>query len=113
MFRGASFGFFSHVVARVLHQGPGKTSAHHVGLQVDVADEASVTATIADLQPNPTSVEASLEYTRALALVDRAGDALLTELAGEVTGWPDAPSAADACAMLTPVSENFIPAGYR
>jgi len=45
--------------------------------------------------------------------VDRAGDALLTELAGEVTGWPDAPSAADACAMLTPVSENFIPAGYR
>jgi hypothetical protein len=44
---------------------------------------------------------------------DRSGDALLTELAGEVTSWPDAPSAADACAMLTPVSENFIPAGYR
>jgi hypothetical protein len=44
---------------------------------------------------------------------DRSGDALLTELAGEVTSWPDAPSAADASAMLTPVSENFIPAGYR
>jgi hypothetical protein len=44
---------------------------------------------------------------------DRSGDALLTELAGEVARWPDAPSAADAAAMLTPVSENFIPAGYR
>jgi UDP-N-acetyl-alpha-D-muramoyl-L-alanyl-L-glutamate epimerase len=44
---------------------------------------------------------------------DRSGNALLTELAGEVTSWPDAPSAADASAMLTPVSENFIPAGYR
>jgi hypothetical protein len=44
---------------------------------------------------------------------DRAGDALLTELADDVTGWPDAPSAADASAMLTPVSENFIPGGYR
>jgi UDP-N-acetyl-alpha-D-muramoyl-L-alanyl-L-glutamate epimerase len=44
---------------------------------------------------------------------DRSSDALLTELAGEVTSWPDAPSAADASAMLTPVSENFIPAGYR
>jgi len=44
---------------------------------------------------------------------DRCGDALLTELDAEVTSWPDAPSAADASAMLTPVSENFIPAGYR
>jgi hypothetical protein len=44
---------------------------------------------------------------------DRSSDPLLTELAAEVTSWPDAPSAADASAMLTPVSENFIPAGYR
>jgi len=44
---------------------------------------------------------------------DRAGHPLLTELALEVTGWPDAPSAADAVAMLAPVGENFIPAGYR
>jgi UDP-N-acetyl-alpha-D-muramoyl-L-alanyl-L-glutamate epimerase len=44
---------------------------------------------------------------------DRSGDALLTELAGDVTSWPDAPSAADARAMLAPVSENFIPARYR
>jgi hypothetical protein len=44
---------------------------------------------------------------------DRAGHALLAELALEVGAWPDAPSAADAVAMLAPVGENFIPAGYR
>jgi hypothetical protein len=44
---------------------------------------------------------------------DGAGSALLQELAVEVTGWPDAPSATDAAAMLTPVAANFIPAGYR
>jgi UDP-N-acetyl-alpha-D-muramoyl-L-alanyl-L-glutamate epimerase len=44
---------------------------------------------------------------------DRAGDPLLAGLALEVAGWPDAPSAADAVAMLAPVGENFIPAGYR
>jgi hypothetical protein len=44
---------------------------------------------------------------------DRAGSGLLQELAAEVTAWPDAPSDADAAAMLLPVGENFIPAGYR
>jgi UDP-N-acetyl-alpha-D-muramoyl-L-alanyl-L-glutamate epimerase len=44
---------------------------------------------------------------------DRAGHPLLAELALEVAGWPDAPSAADAVAMLAPVGKNFIPAGYR
>jgi hypothetical protein len=44
---------------------------------------------------------------------DRSGDGLLQELAIQVAGWPDAPSAADAAAMLRPVGENFIPAGYR
>jgi UDP-N-acetyl-alpha-D-muramoyl-L-alanyl-L-glutamate epimerase len=44
---------------------------------------------------------------------DRAGCRLLQDLAAEVAGWPDAPSAADAAAMLAPVGENFIPAGYR
>jgi hypothetical protein len=44
---------------------------------------------------------------------DRADNALLQELALEVTGWPDAPSAADAAAMLAPVGESFVPAGYR
>jgi len=56
---------------------------------------------------------------------DRAGGRLLQELAAEVAGWPDAPSAADAAAMLRPAGnepgnepgneqgENFIPAGYR
>jgi UDP-N-acetyl-alpha-D-muramoyl-L-alanyl-L-glutamate epimerase len=44
---------------------------------------------------------------------DRAGCGLLQELAAEVAGWPDAPTDADAAAMLAPTSENFIPAGYR
>src|SRR5580693_7551870 len=44
---------------------------------------------------------------------DRTGAAWLQELAAEVTGWPDAPSDADAAAMLRPVGQNFIPAGYR
>jgi UDP-N-acetyl-alpha-D-muramoyl-L-alanyl-L-glutamate epimerase len=44
---------------------------------------------------------------------DRAGTALLQELAREVASWPDAPDAAEAAAMLRPVGQNFIPAGYR
>ena len=44
---------------------------------------------------------------------DRADSPLLQQLAGEVSGWPDAPDAADAVAMLAPVGGNFIPAGYR
>jgi UDP-N-acetyl-alpha-D-muramoyl-L-alanyl-L-glutamate epimerase len=44
---------------------------------------------------------------------DRAGVRLLQDLAAEVAGWPDAPSAADAAAMLAPMGGNFIPAGYR
>jgi hypothetical protein len=44
---------------------------------------------------------------------DRAGCLLLQDLAAEVAGWPDAPSAADAAAMLAPIGANFIPAGYR
>jgi len=45
--------------------------------------------------------------------VDRVGTGLLQELAAEVAGWPDAPSDADAAAMLRPVGRNFIPAGYQ
>jgi UDP-N-acetyl-alpha-D-muramoyl-L-alanyl-L-glutamate epimerase len=48
---------------------------------------------------------------------DRAASRLLQELAGEVASWPDAPTAADAAAMLRPAGneqgESFIPAGYR
>jgi UDP-N-acetyl-alpha-D-muramoyl-L-alanyl-L-glutamate epimerase len=55
---------------------------------------------------------------RAAALLaarraDRAGTSLLQELAREVASWPDAPSQAEAAAMLRPVGGNFIPAGYR
>ena len=31
----------------------------------------------------------------------------------EVAGWPDTPTPGDVAAMLRPVGENFIPAGYR
>ena len=44
---------------------------------------------------------------------DRAGTALLQELAAEVAAWPDAPSEAEIAAMLRPVGRNFIPPGYR
>jgi len=44
---------------------------------------------------------------------DRLDSSLLKELAAEVAGWPDAPSATDIAAMLEPVGRNFIPAGYR
>ena len=44
---------------------------------------------------------------------DRADASLLQELAREVASWPDAPDAADAAAMLRPVGQSFIPAGYR
>jgi UDP-N-acetyl-alpha-D-muramoyl-L-alanyl-L-glutamate epimerase len=44
---------------------------------------------------------------------DRVGCRLLQDLAAEVASWPDAPTAEDAAAMLRPVGENFIPAGYR
>jgi hypothetical protein len=44
---------------------------------------------------------------------DRAGAGLLKRLAAQVAGWPDGPSEAEIAAMLRPVGENFIPAGYR
>ena len=42
-----------------------------------------------------------------------AGGRLLQDLAAEVAGWPDAPTDADAAAMLRPVGESFVPVGYR
>jgi hypothetical protein len=44
---------------------------------------------------------------------DRKGDRPLRELAGEVAARPDAPTDADAAAMLAPVGAAFIPARYR
>jgi hypothetical protein len=41
---------------------------------------------------------------------DRAGTALLTELAAEVSGRPDAPAAAEIEAMGRPVGASFVPA---
>jgi hypothetical protein len=43
---------------------------------------------------------------------DRAGTALLQELAAEITGRPDAPTPAEIEAMKHPVGSNFVPAAY-
>jgi len=43
----------------------------------------------------------------------KTNSALLQELAAEVARWPDAPSEADAAAMLRLVGGNFIPDRYR
>ena len=43
---------------------------------------------------------------------DRKGSALLQELAAEVTGRPDVPTAAEIEAMRHPVGASFVPAGY-
>jgi len=48
----------------------------------------------------------------AAARPDRARTALLRELAAEVSGRPDAPTAAEIAAMARPVGENHVPAGY-
>jgi hypothetical protein len=48
----------------------------------------------------------------AASRADRAGTALLRELAAEVTGRPDAPSAAEIEAMRHPVGPSFVPAAY-
>ena len=44
---------------------------------------------------------------------DRAGGRLLQDLAAEVAGWPDAPTDAEAAAMLRPVGDSFVPASYK
>jgi hypothetical protein len=43
---------------------------------------------------------------------DRAGTTLLQQLAAEVTGRPDAPTAAETEAMRHPVGASFVPAAY-
>ncbi len=57
------------------------------------------------------------ECRAALALAarrpDRAGTALLRELAADVTGRPDAPTEAETEAMRHPVGMSFVPAAYR
>jgi UDP-N-acetyl-alpha-D-muramoyl-L-alanyl-L-glutamate epimerase len=44
---------------------------------------------------------------------DRAGTALLQELAADVSGRPDAPTEAETEAMRHPVGMSFVPAAYR
>ena len=48
----------------------------------------------------------------AAGRADRAGTALLQELAAEITGRPDAPAPAEIEAMKHPVGVNFVPAAY-
>jgi UDP-N-acetyl-alpha-D-muramoyl-L-alanyl-L-glutamate epimerase len=44
---------------------------------------------------------------------DRQANPLLSQLAAEISARPDAPTEADTTAMLSPVSDAFIPARYR
>ncbi len=44
---------------------------------------------------------------------DRADGRLLQDLAAEVAGWPDAPTDAQAAAMLRPVGDSFVPSAYK
>lgn len=48
----------------------------------------------------------------AAARPDRAGSALLRELAAAVTGRPDAPTRAEIEAMRHPVGTSFVPPAY-
>jgi UDP-N-acetyl-alpha-D-muramoyl-L-alanyl-L-glutamate epimerase len=66
----------------------------------------------------PFECVGEVDECRAAALLaarrdDRADGGLLRQLAAEVAGWPDAPSAEETAAMLRPAGQNFIPAGYR
>ncbi|HLK02320.1 MAG TPA: hypothetical protein VKU39_20755, partial [Streptosporangiaceae bacterium] len=57
--------------------------------------------------------ECRAAVVRAAARPDRAGDALLQDLASETRAWPDAPAEAEIAAMLRPVGESFVPDSYR
>ncbi len=48
----------------------------------------------------------------AAARPDRADSALLQRLAAQITGRPDAPTAAEIEAMKHPVGASFVPERY-
>ena len=93
-----------------------------VGEPLDQPDLAGKFRALLGAGAKPWECVGEVSECRAAILLaarraDRVGCGLLQELAAEVAGWPDAPTDADAAAMLAPPGneqgENFIPAGYR
>jgi hypothetical protein len=84
---------------------------------LEVAELASAFRTLLGSGTKPFECVGEVNECRAAVLLaarrpDRAGCALLLELAAEVASRPDAPSEAEIAAMRHPVAENFIPARY-
>jgi UDP-N-acetyl-alpha-D-muramoyl-L-alanyl-L-glutamate epimerase len=84
---------------------------------LEVAELAPKFRTLLGSGTKPFECVGEVNECRAAVLLaarrpDRAGTALLQELAAEVAGRPDAPSEAEIAAMQRPVGENFVPAAY-
>jgi len=84
---------------------------------LEVAELAPKFRTLLGSGTKPFECVGEVNECRAAVLLaarrpDRAGTALLQELAAEVAGRPDAPSEAEIAAMQRPVGENYIPAEY-
>jgi len=84
---------------------------------LEVAELAPKFRTLLGSGTKPFECVGEVNECRAAVLLaarrpDRAGTALLQELAAEVAGRPDAPSEAEIAAMQRPVGENFVPAAF-
>jgi len=84
---------------------------------LEVAELAPKFRTLLGSGTKPFECVGEVNECRAAVLLaarrpDRAGTALLQELAAEVAARPDAPSGAEIAAMQRPVGENYIPAAY-
>jgi hypothetical protein len=85
---------------------------------LEVAELAPKFRTLLGSGTKPFECVGEVNECRAAVLLaarrpDRAGTALLQELAAEVASRADAPSEAEIAAMRLPVGENYIPAAYR
>ena len=84
---------------------------------LDDPDLASRFRALLGIGARPFACVGEVGESRAAVLLaarraDRAGCALLQELAAQVVGRPDAPSEADMAAMRRPMGQSFAPAGY-
>ena len=110
--------FIDLILAPFLPAGALRRIFEQAGEPLDKPDLAGKFRALLGAGAKPFECVGEVSECRAAVLLaarrqDRAGGLLLRELAAEVAGWPDAPSDADAAAMLEPAGGNFIPAGYR
>jgi hypothetical protein len=85
---------------------------------LEVAELAPKFRTLLGSGTKPFECVGEVNECRAAVLLaarrqDRAGSALLQELAAEVASRTDAPTEAEIAAMQRPVGENYVPAAYR